>query len=184
MVAPASASIDPSPGPAGTSAAARALPENLIAPPGRCAGEEIASTQQRARAIRAMVCLTNYARRQSGRSSYGMNAALGRSASSKAADILRCDAFSHTACGRPFTWWIEKRYAANARCWRAGENIAWGASGLGTPRRIFRAWMASPGHRAAILSAQYQVIGVGFRSGRLGKWDSARVWVQHFGQLC
>lgn len=138
----------------------------------------------RARAIQAVVCLTNYARRKSGRPGYRTNGALDISASLKAADILRCDAFSHTACGRPFTWWIEKRYTPARKCWGAGENIAWAATEISNPREIFKAWMDSPGHRAAILSRQYREIGVGFRVGSLGRWKSAGVWVQHFGQIC
>lgn len=130
-----------------------------------------------------MLCLTNYARRQSDLAAYRAHPKLARSASLKAADILRCDAFSHTACGRPFTWWIEKGYARR-KCWSAGENIAWGGAYLGSPREIFEAWMRSPSHRAAILSSQYREIGVGFRIGSLGKWDSALVWVQHFGKIC
>jgi uncharacterized protein YkwD len=130
-----------------------------------------------------MVCLTNFARRQSGRVAYRTHRKLHRSASLKAADILRCDAFSHTACGRPFSWWIEKGYAGR-KCWSAAENIAWGGDYLGSPREIFEAWMNSPSHRSAILSRQYREIGVGFRVGRLGKWRSALVWVQHFGKIC
>jgi uncharacterized protein YkwD len=130
-----------------------------------------------------MVCLTNYARESRGLTGYRTNDVLNRSASSKAADILRCDAFSHTACGRPVTWWIEKQYA-DVKCWRAGENIAWGSSGLGAPREIFGAWMRSPGHRSAILSRHYRDIGIGFRVGSLGNQDSALVWVQHFGRTC
>jgi uncharacterized protein YkwD len=130
-----------------------------------------------------MVCLTNFARRQSGLAPYRPHRKLDRSASLKAADILRCDAFSHTACGRPFTWWIEKGYALR-KCWYAAENIAWGGGQLGGPREIFEAWMGSPRHRAAILSRQYREIGIGFRVGSLGKRDSALVWVQHFGKIC
>jgi uncharacterized protein YkwD len=161
-----------------------AAAKSLIAPAGRCAGEEIASTAQRARAVRAMLCLTNYARSQIGRRGYKIDAGLGRSASLKAGDILRCDAFSHSACGRPFNWWIDRRYVDDARCWRAAENIAWATPGLGSVRMIFKAWMRSPGHRSAILSRQYEEIGIGFRIGKLKDRASARVWVQHFGQIC
>lgn len=130
-----------------------------------------------------MICLTNFARKKSGLPAYRASTGLERSASSKAGDILRCDAFSHSACGRPFTWWIEKKYV-NGQCWRAAENIAWGSGGLGGSREIFEALMRSPGHRAAILSTQYREIGIGFRGGELRRWPNANVWVQHFGRLC
>jgi uncharacterized protein YkwD len=154
---------------------------SLIAPPNRCQDES--SPARRARAIQGMVCLTNYARRAKGLRPYRRSRRLDRSASMKSADILRCNSFSHTACGRPFGFWIEKGYVTR-QCWWAGENIAWGSYGLGSTREIFKAWMRSPGHRAAILSRNYKDIGIGFRMGKLGRWKSARVWVQHFGRLC
>ena len=110
------------------------------------------------------------------------NRSLDRSASHKASDILRCDVFSHDACGRPFTFWIEKKYAKR-QCWSAGENIAWGTKPVGGVRDIFKAWMHSPGHRNAILSRRYTDIGIGFRVGAFRGRQSTRVWVQHFGQI-
>jgi uncharacterized protein YkwD len=163
---------------------AQAAAGSLIAPQGRCAGEQIASTAFRDRATRAVVCLVNYARRQIGRPGYDIDRGLNRSASLKAGDILRCDAFSHSACGRPFTWWIDRRYVEDARCWRAAENIAWATYDLGSARMVFKAWMRSPGHRSAILSRQYEEIGIGFRIGELRGRDAVRVWVQHFGEIC
>jgi uncharacterized protein YkwD len=41
------------------------------------------------------------------------------------------------------------------------ENIAWGGSYLGTPRRIVGAWMSSPGHRANILNGSLSQSGIG-----------------------
>ncbi|MEX0620621.1 MAG: CAP domain-containing protein [Solirubrobacterales bacterium] len=55
---------------------------------------------------------------------------------------------------------------------------------LGSPREIFKAWMNSPLHRAAILNGQYRELGVGFRMGSLGGFRRARIWVEHFGTLC
>ena len=43
--------------------------------------------------------------------------------------------------------------------WSAGENLAWGAPGLGV-RRTVSLWMHSPGHRANLLSKQWNRIGV------------------------
>ncbi len=37
-----------------------------------------------------------------------------------------------------------------------GENLAWGTYQLSTPQAIVAAWIASPGHLANILEAQYQ----------------------------
>jgi uncharacterized protein YkwD len=43
--------------------------------------------------------------------------------------------------------------------WSAGENLAWGAPGLGA-RRTVSLWMHSPGHRANLLNKQWNRIGV------------------------
>lgn len=160
------------------------LPGRLTPARNLCPGENIRIIQGRDAAIRAMLCLTNFARRQVGRRSFSGNIKLGNSASSKAADILRCNSFSHTACRQPFTRRIKRSYVGSATCWRAAENIAWGSATLGTPREIFKAWIRSPGHRSAILSRQYRDIGIGFRIGTLQNRTSTRVWVQHFGRIC
>lgn len=52
---------------------------------------------------------------------------------------------------------------------KLGENIARGQK---TPLEVMTSWMESPAHRAAILSPDFQDIGIGIRAG---------MWVQHFG---
>jgi uncharacterized protein YkwD len=41
-----------------------------------------------------------------------------------------------------------------------GENLAWGTYQLSTPQAIVSAWIASPGHLANILEAQYRETGI------------------------
>jgi uncharacterized protein YkwD len=154
---------------------------SLIAPARSCPDQSV--FQRPARAKLAMTCMTNYARRAAGLPRYRSRLALNRSATRKAADILRCNSFSHTACGRTFSFWIERSYVSR-QCWWAGENIAWGTGSLGGVRQIFKAWMRSPGHRSAILSKDYSDMGIGLRTGSLRSWRGAAVWVQHFGKLC
>ena len=108
---------------------------------------------------------------------------LDRSAAEKSGDILRCDNFSHYACGREFTYWMQRVGYIPARCWRAGENIAWGTGDLGTVRSIFRAWIHSPRHLENILGP-YSQLGVGLRVGNLEGHSDAHVWTQHFGSHC
>jgi uncharacterized protein YkwD len=126
-----------------------------------------------------MLCLTNFARRASGRSALAGLGSLHRAAARKSADILRCDEFSHEACGRDFAYWIERL----AGCRAAAENIAWGTGPLGSPRSIFRSWMRSSGHRANILGP-YREIGIGLRVGSLEGNAAAYVWTQDFGAGC
>ncbi len=133
----------------------------------------------------AMRCLTNYARSRAHRGRFGKVRKLDRSAGMKSRDIVRCDSFSHSACGRDFTYWMRRVGYLRTRCWRAGENIAWGSgSGYASPRAIFFAWMRSPAHRANILSRSFDQIGIGLRIGPMGGYSRAHVWTQHFGDRC
>jgi uncharacterized protein YkwD len=129
--------------------------------------------------LKAMLCMTNYARSASGLKPLSTARPLVRSAARKSADILRCDDFSHEACGRPFTYWME-HFGYTKGCWSAGENIAYGTGALGTVRGTFVAWMNSSGHRANILG-QFREIGIGRRVGSLEGDSGAVVWTQDFG---
>jgi uncharacterized protein YkwD len=153
------------------SAQARSL-RALIAPPSACANQtdlgDSAAVQEQ-----AMHCMTNYARGQVGLGSLGDSTGLDRSAAGKNDDIVRCDDFSHYACGRNFTYWMSRVGYLSARCWRAGENIAWGTD----------AWIHSPEHRANILG-RYSQIGIGLKVGHLGSSTQAHVWTQDFGSHC
>jgi uncharacterized protein YkwD len=131
----------------------------------------------------AMLCMTNFARQQSGENPLEDNAALERSAHDKSRDILRCDSFSHYACGREFTYWMRATGYLSTECWRAGENLAWGADEYGTVRSIFRAWMRSPTHRNNILG-DYTEIGIDLRTGTLEGISGTHVWTEHFGSHC
>jgi uncharacterized protein YkwD len=133
---------------------------------------------------KAMRCMTNYARHHAHRRSLGDARLLDRSAGHKSRDIIRCDSFSHHACGRDFTYWMQREGYLAASCWRAGENIAWGGGRYGTVRSIFRAWVHSPEHLTNILDRSYRSLGIGLDVGHLDGFPRAHVWVQHFGEHC
>jgi len=164
-------------------AAAAAAPiTRLIAPAAACPGQA-GSGQPAATQERAMRCMTNFARARAGLRPLGSPRGLAGAAAAKAGDILGCDEFSHEACGREFTFWMERAGYLDASCWRAGENIAWGTGRLGTVRSIFDAWMHSPGHRENILGS-YSQIGIGLEVGSLDGYEGAAVWIQEFGSHC
>ena len=127
-----------------------------------------------------MLCLTNYARAQIGATQLEETPELEQSAADKAGDILRCDSFSHYACGREFTYWMKATGYLSAECWRAGENLAWGAGEYGTVTSIFRAWLRSPAHRANLLG-EYTQIGINLKVGELEGTRGVHIWTQHFG---
>jgi uncharacterized protein YkwD len=165
---------------AGT-AQARSL-NALIAPTSVCANQQ-QSSDPAPMQVQAMRCMTNFARRHAGLSDLGNAAGLDGSAADKNSDIIRCDDFSHYACGRQFTYWIQRSGYLAAPCWRAGENIAWGTHSMATVRSIFVAWIHSPEHRVNILG-RYSQVGTALQVGRLHHSKLVHVWTQDFGSHC
>jgi len=163
------------------SAQARRL-STLVAPPSACPNQtdlaDSAAVQER-----AMLCMTDFARSHDGLGTLSGVADLAHSAGKKSGDIIRCDNFSHYACGRQFTYWMQRSGYLAARCWRAGENIAWGTGSYSTVRSIFIAWLHSPEHRANLLG-RYSSIGIALRVGNLEGHRAAHVWTQDFGSHC
>jgi uncharacterized protein YkwD len=154
----------------------------LVAPTSVCANQTDMS-QPDAVQEQAMHCMTNFARQRAGLGDLGNATSLDESAVRKTDDVLRCDTFSHFACGRQFTYWMKRSGYLAARCWRAGENLAWGTGDLGSVRQIFIAWLHSPEHRANLLGS-YSQIGIALSVGNLEGHRGAHVWTQEFGSHC
>ncbi len=144
-----------------------------------CSGQNAADAPTRAQE-RTMLCLVNRARGQRGLEPFAAPASLARAAARKSADILRCDEFSHEACGREFTYWFGR---VGYRGCREGENIAYGSGSYATPGSIFAMWMRSAGHRRNILGP-YDDVGIGLQVGELEGHGGAHVWTQEFGARC
>ncbi len=161
---------------------ATASASGLAAPATVCPGQSAPAAPAAARE-QAMLCMTNYARAQFGQLPLEEAAPLAASAAEKGADILLCDSFSHTACGREFSYWIRASGYLSTQCWRVGENLAWGTGSQGTVGSIFRAWMRSPEHRENLLG-NFTQIGIDLETGTLEGHRGARVWTQHFGSQC
>jgi len=155
---------------------------SLIAPPAVCPIQANASALPAAQE-QSMRCMTDFARARAGLGPLDDSQQLDLSAQEKAADVLRCNSFSHTACGRDFTYWIGQAGYLSESCWHVGENLAWGTEALGTVRSIFQAWMRSPGHRHNILG-DYDDLGLSLKVGELGGYAEADVWSAHFGSHC
>jgi uncharacterized protein YkwD len=154
----------------------------LIAPASACPGqadlEAPVETQQA-----TMLCMVEYARAQAGAGQLTAVEALEQSARDKGSDVLRCNSFSHFACGREFDYWMRQAGYMSSQCWRVGENLAWGTGSYGSVRSIFRAWMRSPGHRENILD-DFTETGVSLRIGTLEEEAGTRIWTEHFGSHC
>jgi uncharacterized protein YkwD len=154
----------------------------LVASPASCPGQADPSAPAEAQE-EAMLCMANFARAAAGLAALGEVEELDRSALGKADDVLRCDSFSHFACGREFTYWLLEAGYIGESCWHAGENLAWGTGEFGSVRSIFRAWMSSPTHRKNILG-DYAHVGIALARGNLEGHPGAQVWAAHFGSHC
>jgi uncharacterized protein YkwD len=163
----------------GNPAALRAL----AAPTDSCVGQDDPNAPVVVQEA-AMECMVNFARQEAGVPRLLDSRKLDRSSDSKAVDILRCDQFSHEACGRDFLYWFRRSGFLGGSCWWAGENLAWGTGSLGSARAVIKAWLHSPPHRANILGAEYDHFGISLRVGGLSSSSNAHLWVNHFGRRC
>ena len=118
-----------------------------------------------------VVKLVNKERNAAGLPALTENSRLSEVAQAKAEDMMKNGYFSHTspAYGSPF----EMMRTFGITYTAAGENIA---KGQKTPAAVMDGWMSSSGHRANILNASYEQIGVGFCKDSSG----VTYWVQMF----
>ena len=114
---------------------------------------------------RKVVRLVNKIRARHGLRRLRASRALARAANDHTGDILRTDVLSHCSSdGTPMATRVRRYTGAD---W-VGENIATVTRKGSAARKVVRMWMASPGHRAVLLSPSGRRIGVGKRAGRLG----------------
>jgi len=126
-------------------AAAAELPTTLPALP-----QQVATFQEQ-----DFLGLTNQARLDAGLAPLSLNVELEQAAYAKAADMAKngyWDHFRPTDHKAPWDFIHEAGYSYTV----AGENLA---RGFVTPTGITKAWMASPTHRANILSPNYTEVG-------------------------
>ena len=128
-----------------------------------------------------VLTLINKERAKAGLRALKIDANLQQSAQRYAEQMLALGFFSHTdPAGKTLRDRMDvsgyQRSFYDQTCFCAtraamGENIAQGQK---TPEEVVRDWMASPPHKAAILTAAFTDTGIGIRSG---------IWVQHFGGM-
>jgi uncharacterized protein YkwD len=85
------------------------------------------------------------------------------SARRHSAQMGRRGFFAHeSADGTPFWRRIERSYGGDGfRSWEVGENLFWQSPAAMAPISVVRSWLASPGHRANVLSRSWRDAGVG-----------------------
>jgi uncharacterized protein YkwD len=118
---------------------------------------------------RLLLALVNAARAQYGCPAVRLDRRLSAAAAGHTQDMARNDLFSHT--GSNDSTPLDR---AEALGYPGGvsENIA---RGYATPRAVMAGWLASPPHRANILSCSARVMGAAYIPG--GQW-----WTEMFGE--
>ncbi|MBA9085267.1 putative YkwD family protein [Fontibacillus solani] len=113
-----------------------------------------------------VVALVNKERAAAGLKPLTVHTNLSKMAKDKAIDMFKNKYFSHTSplYGSPF----DMMDAYNITYRYAGENIA---KGQKSAEEVVEDWMNSPGHKANMMNANYNLIGVGYYNG---------YWVQEF----
>ena len=175
-------SMSPSAAPVAEASGKNRNLSRMLAPTKVCPTEP--ATRNLNRAAKAMGCMTNYARRRAGVKKLHTLSSLNHSAKMKSRDMLRCDTFAHTSCGRNVLYWYKRVGYIGKVCREISENIGWGGGALANTRNMFRALLYSAGHRHTILSRTYTVLGNGVVRGNMKGVSGAGVWTQHFGGPC
>lgn len=115
----------------------------------------------------ATLCLLNAERAPRGLPALRENALLSRASQEYSQLMVDRQFFAHAT---PDGVGLKARllgvgYILEDAYWMVGENLAWGTGGMATPARIMESWMASPGHRDNILTAEFREVGLGVALG-------------------
>jgi uncharacterized protein YkwD len=116
--------------------------------------------------------LTNAFRVANGRSPLANDAKLNAAAEDWSQSMANGDFFRHSTPDQ-----VEEQ----GYDWRAwGENIA---AGYATPEAVVNGWINSPGHRANMLSSNFEEIGIGYHylANDAGSVNYHHYWTQVFG---
>ena len=154
-----------------------------------CADTHLVPTRSNGdRVEAATLCLVNVQRARHGERALRANADLSRSAAAHSEDMVAHNYFDHTSPGGETV--LDRIKASTYLPARAGyllgENIALGTMQLATPAAIVDSWMASPGHRANILNADFRDSGIGVVARaprRYGHGQPGATYTQQFGAV-
>jgi len=124
-----------------------------------------------------LLFLTNKDRQDVGLGSLFLNDKLSQAASAKADDMFEYNYWAHNSPSGKTPWSFIT--SADYKYVYAGENLA---RGFTTAESVINAWMASPDHRANMLSANYRDVGFAVKLGKLNGEDTVLV-VEEFGNL-
>jgi len=124
-----------------------------------------------------LLLLTNKERQNIGVGSLIINEKLSEAAVKKAQDMFEYNYWAHNSpTGK--TPWVFIKSSGYGYVY-AGENLA---RGFTTADAVVKAWMASPDHRANMLSSNYEDIGFAVKEGKINGEETILI-VEEFGNL-
>jgi uncharacterized protein YkwD len=168
-------------------AAAAAAEPRAGAAVARCSGSTLRPTATDGATVEsATLCLINRIRSAHHLRSLRPNRELLGVANSQVATMLSWDYFADVRPSgqTPLSLVGVTRYPAHAANYAVGQNIAWGTGNFSDAAHIVGEWMASPPHRAIILTGQYRDAGVAVRPaipGVLRAGGSGATYAMEFG---
>lgn len=123
--------------------------------------------------------LTNEFRQRNGRPLLSIDQNLDKAADLHTQNMANRDFFSHTGKDGSKPW--DRAKKAGYESGTIGENIA---AGYTTPQSVVNGWINSPGHKANMLNATYNEIGIGhyLLQNDTGKVNYRNYWTQLFGK--
>ncbi|MBI2031344.1 MAG: hypothetical protein HYT08_01895 [Candidatus Levybacteria bacterium] len=122
-----------------------------------------------------LLTFVNQKRQENGLPALSLSSELAAAAQNKAKDMFAKDYWAHNSPDGKSPWAFFKE--ANYNYVYAGENLA---RGFSTSEEVTNAWMASPDHRANILSQNYSEVGFAVEIGNLNGEETVLV-VQELG---
>ena len=132
----------------------------------------------------SVICLVNKKRHHRGARRLTWDPRLQSAAESHSTAMDSYNFFAHGGDGTPVDRVRASGYLAGASSWIVGEDLHWGTGGQGTPKATVKRWMASPSHRATMLSRAFRNIGVGVTMGSPlgGNGVNAAIYTAEFGR--
>jgi len=124
-----------------------------------------------------LLLLTNKERLNVGVGTLTFNERLSEAASKKADDMFEYNYWAHNSPAGKTPWVFIKN--SEYKYVYAGENLA---RGFATPEDVIKAWMASPSHRANMLSQNYSDVGFAVKIGKLNGEETVLI-VEYLGNL-
>jgi uncharacterized protein YkwD len=116
-------------------------------------------------------CLMNAMRENAGVPDLNQQGDLATASVDHSQDMVDQKYFAHDSLdGRDLVARLKQvLYIPKTGNWVVGENLAWGAGALATPKSLVNAWMNSPPHRDNLLSGDFKEVGMGLVFGTPSK---------------